>query len=164
MSRVGTDHPRVHYDNATQAWRLLMGRNFHYGCFASPDQPLDDATAALTERMVQHAELNADTTVIDVGCGIGGPAIHLARTVGCTVTGISTSEVGVTTGNALATSEGVADQVSLLVRDGMDNGLPDAAFDRAWVMESSHLMPDKPAMIAECARVLRPGGRLVLCD
>ncbi len=50
------------------------------------------------------------------------------------------------------------------VRDGTDNGLPDASFDRVWVMESSHLMPDREALFSECARVLRPGGRLVLCD
>jgi 27-O-demethylrifamycin SV methyltransferase len=48
--------------------------------------------------------------------------------------------------------------------DGMDNGLPDASFDRVWVLESSHLMPRKDALLKECARVLRSGGRLVLCD
>jgi 27-O-demethylrifamycin SV methyltransferase len=46
----------------------------------------------------------------------------------------------------------------------MDTKLPDASFDVAWVMESSHLMPDKPRMIAEASRMLRPGGRMVLCD
>jgi 27-O-demethylrifamycin SV methyltransferase len=49
-------------------------------------------------------------------------------------------------------------------RDGMDNGFPDASFDRAWVLESSHLMRRRDALIAECARVLRPGGRVALCD
>jgi 27-O-demethylrifamycin SV methyltransferase len=50
------------------------------------------------------------------------------------------------------------------VADGMANGLPDASFDRVWVLESSHLMPARDRLIAECARVLRPGGRLALCD
>jgi 27-O-demethylrifamycin SV methyltransferase len=46
----------------------------------------------------------------------------------------------------------------------MDNGLPDASFDRVWVLESSHLMPRKDVLLAECARVVRPGGCVVLCD
>jgi 27-O-demethylrifamycin SV methyltransferase len=46
----------------------------------------------------------------------------------------------------------------------MQLGFADSSFDCIWVMESSHLMQDKPALLAECARVLRPRGRLVLCD
>jgi 27-O-demethylrifamycin SV methyltransferase len=54
--------------------------------------------------------------------------------------------------------------VSFEQRDGTDNGFPDESFDRVWVLESSHLMPDRVALVNECARVLRPGGRMVLCD
>jgi 27-O-demethylrifamycin SV methyltransferase len=42
--------------------------------------------------------------------------------------------------------------------------LPNESFDRVWVLESSHLMRDRDALIDECARVLKPGGRMVLCD
>ena len=48
--------------------------------------------------------------------------------------------------------------------NGMDNHLPADSFDCVWVMESSHLMERKDVLLAECARVLRPDGRLVLCD
>jgi 27-O-demethylrifamycin SV methyltransferase len=46
----------------------------------------------------------------------------------------------------------------------MRTGLPDACVDRVWVLESAHLMRDRDALVAECARVVRPGGRVVLCD
>jgi 27-O-demethylrifamycin SV methyltransferase len=46
----------------------------------------------------------------------------------------------------------------------MANGFADSSFDRVWIMESSHLMPHKNELIAESARVLRPGGQLILCD
>jgi 27-O-demethylrifamycin SV methyltransferase len=42
--------------------------------------------------------------------------------------------------------------------------LPDASFDRVWVLESSHLMRERGRLVTECARVLRPGGRVALCD
>jgi 27-O-demethylrifamycin SV methyltransferase len=80
------------------------------------------------------------------------------------VVGITTSEEGVRAAQARAAREGLSDRATFEVRDGMDNGLPSATFDRAWVLESSHLMRQRDKLIAECARVLRPGGRIALCD
>ena len=102
--------------------------------------------------------------MLDVGCGTGAPACRLARRVRRRVTGITTSAVGVEAGRVRAGAEGVADRVRFEERDGMDNGFPDASFDRTWVLESSHLMRERDRLVAECARVLRPGGRLALCD
>ena len=63
----------------------------------------------------------------------------------------------------LAADRGLAGAV-FEQRDGTDNGLDDGTFDVVWVLESSHLMRDKTALLGECVRVLAPGGRLVLCD
>jgi 27-O-demethylrifamycin SV methyltransferase len=71
--------------------------------------------------------------------------------------------VGVDAATQRARAAG-ADGATFEQRDGTDNGLPDASFDRVWALESSHLMPDRAALVSECARVLRPGGRLILCD
>ena len=49
------------------------------------------------------------------------------------------------------------------MRDWLDNGLPDAAFDRAYAIESSEHMVDKARFFAEAQRVLKPGGRFVVC-
>jgi 27-O-demethylrifamycin SV methyltransferase len=155
--------PAAHYDRVTEAWGLLLGEELHYGFFRSGDEDLPTATAALTTRMIEAAQLEAGQRVLDVGCGTGAPARRLARDHGVEVLGITTSEVGVAVAGERARADGL-DAVSFEVRDGTDNGLPTASFDRVWVMESSHLMPDRPAVLAEGARVLRPGGRLVLCD
>jgi 27-O-demethylrifamycin SV methyltransferase len=88
----------------------------------------------------------------------------LANEHGARVLGISTSEEGLARARARAEDLRVADRVRFELRDGMDNGLDDRSFDVAWVMESSHLMPRREALVSECARVLRPGGRLALCD
>lgn len=164
MSRNSPHRPDVHYDNMTRAWRYLMGDSFHYGYFESPDSSLDEATEALTRRMADLADLKAEHSVLDVGCGIGGPALYLAERFRCRVSGISTSEVGVATAQERTAEQGLEQRASFHVRDGMANEFEDRSFDRVWVMESSHLMPDKSAMIRESARVLKPGGRIVLCD
>lgn len=159
-----TSEPAVHYDRVTSAWTLLLGEELHYGVFRSGDEELPAATAALTQLMVQAARLEPGQEVLDVGCGTGAPACHLARSSGVRVVGISTSVAGVRAASERASRERVDDRVSFLERDGMDNGFRDESFDRAWALESSHLMRRRDRLMGECARVLRPGGRLALCD
>ena len=156
--------PAAHYDRVTDAWGLLLGHELHYGVFNQGDEPLAEATRALTQRMVDGLRAEPGQRVLDVGCGTGAPACDLAESLGVEVLGITTSEVGVEAARARAQQRGLADRVTFELRDGTDNHLPDASFDRVWALESSHLMPDRRGLISECARVLRPGGRFVLCD
>ncbi len=165
---MGTDiassyRPSAHYDHVHAAWRLIMGEEFHYGYFASPDTPLARATAALTALMRERAQVTEGMRVLAVGCGTGRQACDLAQSLGARVLGITTSAGGVEAATELAAGRSL-DSARFEVRDGTDNGLDDASFDVAWVLESSHLMRDKDALLRECARVLAPGGRLVLCD
>jgi cyclopropane fatty-acyl-phospholipid synthase-like methyltransferase len=163
MTTTESYDPASHYDRVTAGWALLLGSELHYGVFDDGQERLDVATHRLTELMVEAAALEPGLRVLDVGCGSGAPACDLARTYGVSVVGITTSQVGVATARDRASREGVTG-VSFEQRDGTDNGFPDASFDRVWVLEASHLMPDRRALVEESARVLRPGGRLVLCD
>jgi 27-O-demethylrifamycin SV methyltransferase len=156
--------PAEHYDRVTDAWGLLLGEELHYGVFESGEEPLAVATSALTERMIASARLSEGLEVLDIGCGTGTPACRLAKQFGVRVLGITTSAVGVEAATERARAESLADLVRFEVRDGADTGLADASFDRVWALESSHLIRDRAGLIAECARVLRPGGWLVLCD
>ena len=155
--------PAAHYDHVHGAWQLIMGDEFHYGFFATSETPLELAAAALTDQMLARARIEPGERVLDVGCGTGRQACDLAGTFGAAVLGITTSASGVAAATALASNSNL-DGVRFEQRDGTENGLPDAAFDVVWVLESSHLIRDRAALLAECARVLAPGGRLVLCD
>jgi 27-O-demethylrifamycin SV methyltransferase len=161
---VGNIHePAEHYDRVHAAWRLIMGEEFHYGYFERPDVPLEQATAALTEQMVDGAKITTGDRVLDVGCGTGRQACDLAARFGAAVLGITTSASGVEAATALADERGL--QLARFERrDGTNNELAPESFDVAWVLESSHLMRDRHALLSECVRVLAPGGRLALCD
>lgn len=156
--------PAAHYDRVHDAWRLIMGEEFHYGMFATPRTPLHEATAALTVQMLDRAAIMAGDRVLDVGCGTGRQACDLAVAQGALVLGITTSAEGVAAASALAADLGVDGSVRFERRDGTATGLPDASFEVVWVLESSHLMRDRAALLSECVRVLAPGGRLVICD
>jgi 27-O-demethylrifamycin SV methyltransferase len=161
---IARPDPAAHYDVVTDAWHYLLGEDFHYGYFSNPDLSLQKATLALTQLLAERAKINPGLRVLDVGCGTGNPALFLAREYKTRVLGISTSEVGIERARARAAQEGLSGQVQFELRDGTATGLDDKSFDRVWVMESSHLMPRKDLLLKESLRVLRPGGRLVLCD
>ena len=163
-SMASADDPVTHYDQVTRAWQYLLGEDFHHGYFKQKDEPLEVATNNLTILMAEKGSIGPDISVLDVGCGIGSPACFLAERYGCQVTGISTSPAGIEHARRRAQERDCSDRVSFLIGNGMDNAMPDASFDRVWVLEASHLMPRKQALLAECARVLRRGGSMVLCD
>jgi 27-O-demethylrifamycin SV methyltransferase len=146
-----------------RAWELIMGAQFHYGFFEPADAPLEQATEALTRCMLDRAAVATGGRVLDVGCGTGRQACDLAATFDASVLGITTSSSGVAAATALAAERGLGSAV-FEQRDGTANGLADDSFDIVWVLESSHLMRDKDALLRECVRVLAPEGRLVLCD
>jgi 27-O-demethylrifamycin SV methyltransferase len=165
MSAENTDTyaPAAHYDRVHRAWELIMGAEFHYGWFASPDTPLEAATEALTRSMLERAAIGAGDRVLDVGCGTGRQACDLTAGLGASVLGITTSASGVAAATALAAQRDL-DTARFEQRDGTDNGLDDCSFDVVWILESSHLMRDKVALLRDCVRVLAPGGRIALCD
>ena len=156
--------PAGHYDRVTAAWTRLLGHELHYGVFRQGDEELATATEELTRLMIEASRLDAGQELLDVGCGVGAPACLLAREIGVKVTGITTSPEGVRAARARANASGVERLVRFVERDGMDNGFPQASFDRVWSLESSHLMRDRDRLLSECARVLCPNGRLALCD
>ena len=156
---------QVLYDAVTRAWaEWVMGEDLHFGLFDDPSQALPVATRALTTHLAEKAQLGPDLEVLDVGCGIGTAARLLAQSFDCRVTGISNSQVGLDEARRRSQSADLAGRVQFVFADAMDNQLPDQSFDRVFSLESTHLMPDKTALFAECHRVLRPGGRLALCD
>jgi precorrin-6B methylase 2 len=111
-----------------------------------------------------HAALLApgpDDHVLDIGAGIGGPARYLAATYGCRVTGLDLTPDFVAAADRLSRLCGLADRNRFVLGDAADMPYETASFDQALCLYVGMNLPDKPAVLDEAARVLRPGGRMV---
>lgn len=101
--------------------------------------------------------------ILDVGCGIGGTSRYLAKKFGpsTAVTGITLSPNQVTRATELAKERGIAN-AEFKIMDALNMSFPDNTFDVVWACESGEHMPDKKRYVEEMARVLKPGGRIVI--
>ncbi|GAA3149869.1 methyltransferase domain-containing protein [Streptomyces sp. SID486] len=144
----------------------LYGPNIHVGFWNSQEDTtgLEDAADRLTDMMIDRLQVGPGDRVLDIGCGLGGPAIRLAQRTGAEVVGISVSLKQVERANELAEAAGVSGKVSFQHGDAMNLPFDDASFSAVWMLESVMQMPDRTAALTEAARVLRPGGRLALTD
>jgi ubiquinone/menaquinone biosynthesis C-methylase UbiE len=114
--------------------------------------------------MAERLRVSPGGRVLDVGCGLGAPAIRLAGSAGVDVVGIATSPKLVERATMMAKDAGLADRVTFEVADAAELPYSDSSFDAVLAIESIVHMPDRPAVFRQIARVLRPGGRLVLTD
>ncbi|NDC64287.1 MAG: methyltransferase domain-containing protein [Planctomycetia bacterium] len=115
---------RGHYDLATPFYRLLWGPHIHHGLWSAEDAarrvPLVGPRAAqehLTATTAGLAGLRAGERVLDVGCGMGGSSILLARKPGCLVTGVTISGVQRPWAQASAAVAGVRRSVAFRCAD-----------------------------------------------
>lgn len=156
------------YDQWTEDGILefYWGEHIHLGHYGSPPQHKDFLVAKsdFVHEMVRWGGLDKlppGTTVLDVGCGIGGSSRILARDYGFAVTGITISPQQVFRAQQLTPKEL---NVQFQVDDAMAMSFPDASFDVVWSIEAGPHMPDKAIFAQELIRVLKPGGILVVAD
>jgi tocopherol O-methyltransferase len=150
----------AHYDTLDPFYREIWGEHVHHGYWRTGREAPEEAAAALVDLVAARLDLRPGHVVCDIGCGYGATAQALAEAHDVTVTGITLSAAQYARVTRRAAARGA---LAFERGDWLANGLPAASFDRAYAIESTEHMEDKARCFAEAFRILRPGGRLVVC-
>ena len=114
-----------------------------------------------TDDMIALLRPQAGQSIIDIGCGVGGPARYIAEIYGAEVTGIDLTAEFIDVAVELARLTGLSDKVHFKQANALDLPFDDASFDAGFTQNVSMSVPDKAQFFAEAARVLKLGARFV---
>ncbi len=157
---TGYDHTETvkeYYDLCSEFMVFGWGESLHFAPL-SPRESLEDSKIRHQRLMIAKLELRKDMTVIDVGCGIGGPMRRVVREAGVRVVGVNSNEIQLEKAKSLNVEAGLDHMVDYLACSFMDMGtIADDTFDRGYAIESTCHAPDKAGAFAEIYRVLKPG-------
>lgn len=118
------------------------------------------ATIDLADRL----PISRGDHILDIGCGIGGPARYMADRFGCRVSGIDITPGFIDAAKELNRLTGMVDRVDLQVGDGATLPYPDASFEGAYSQHVTMNVPDRAAFFSESFRVIKPGGFFALSE
>jgi len=147
----------AYFDRVTDTYRRAWGDSFHFALFSGAES-LHEAMVATERGLADEGGFRPGMRVLDIGCGVGGPALNIAEHSGAHVTGVNIVPHQIEIARRRAVERGLAERTSFEVADGMRMPFPDGAFDAAYIFEAGCHMPEKARFYVECARVLRPGG------
>jgi tocopherol O-methyltransferase len=164
------------YDASSGLWENLWGEHMHHGYYGPTGKEKKDRRQAqidLIEELLKWAGMGSGESeavgmlktpqqILDVGCGIGGSSLYLAQKFNAGAIGITLSPVQAARATERAKEAGLATEVQFQVADALNMPFADDSFDFVWSMESGEHMPDKEKFLAECYRVLKPGGTFLM--
>lgn len=159
------DFVRTYYDLTTAFYLRAWGDSFHF----APLLVGKSRRESLHHHQLQvarHLNVNsvAQKTLLDVGCGVGGPMFAIARYLKANIIGINSNERQVYILNQRALAQRLNYCCHAIVGDFMHLPFAENTLDGAYAFDATCHAPDRAALFAEIFRVLKPQARLVTCE
>lgn len=141
------------------------GEDIHIGLYEREGEPIGVASRRTVERMADHLPpLNANSRILDIGSGYGGAARYLAERFGCNVVALNLSEKENERNREMSQAAGLASRITVVDGSFEDIPLEDASVDAVWSQDAILHSGQRARVIAEVARVLKPGGHFIFTD
>lgn len=157
-----------YYDETWLDYRVLWlnpdNLAVHFGYTDTGTRGHTDALKNMNRVLADRVRIQPGERVLDAGCGVGGSSLWLAAERGARVVGITLAARQAAMARSHAARRKLTDRVHFDVADFTATPFPDASFDIVWAVESLCHAPRKAAFYQEAARLLRPGGRVVVAD
>lgn len=122
-------------------------------------------TAAELHRFIEWMDITAESSVLEVGCGSGGPACYVVQKTGCHLTGVDSNPEGIAAARTQAAQRGLTGRATFIEADA-NRELPfaDQSFDALLCVDALNHFRDRRAVLQDWHRVLRPGASLTFTD
>ena len=147
----------LYYDLATDFFEYGWGGSFHF----APRVPGESFKASLArhEHYLAHMlGLRPGMVVADLGCGVGGPLLEIARFSGAKVVGVNSNAYQLERARELTEEAGLTHLAEYMHCDFLHVDAPDDSFDAVYAIEATCCAPDKVSVYGEAFRLLKPGG------
>ena len=149
-----------HYDELDHFYLDVWGEHVHHGLWASGSESCETAVRQLVDLVAAEAEIDSDSHVCDVGAGYGAAARQMAVDYGARVTALTLSR---SQHDYARTHFPPNEKLTYILGDWLNNPFSDEQFDAVIAIESASHMCDLRRFVREASRVLKPGGRFVIC-
>ncbi|KAF2500221.1 hypothetical protein BU16DRAFT_614008 [Lophium mytilinum] len=148
---------RHYYNLATDLYEYGWGQSFHFCRFAY-GEPFGQAIARHEHYLAHVMGLRDNMRVLDVGCGVGGPAREMVKFSGCNVIGLNNNDYQIERATQYAAKEGLSDKLKFTKGDFMQMSFPENSFDAVYAIEATVHAPSLEGIYSQIFRVLKPGG------
>ncbi len=156
-----TDHYSIITKYYKKFWDRSVAPAFHFGIYDKSKLGRREALSNTNQLIADLLQIKSGDKILDAGCGLGNSSIFLAKKYDVDVVGISIVPEHIQEANKNAKD---LKNTRFLCADYTSTGFPDQSFDIVWALESVCHAGDKSAFLKESYRVLKSGGKLVVCD
>ena len=148
----------LYYNLATDFYEYGWGRSFHFAPRV-PGESFRESIVRHERNMADALDLKPGMVVADLGCGVGGPLLEIARHSGARIVGVNTNAYQLEHARRFAEEAGLTHLAEFMLCDFMNVDAPDESFDAVYSIEATIHAPDKVSVYGEAFRLLKPGGQ-----
>jgi len=165
MAKSKSPSSAGHYDANYGNFQTRLYEEIRHEAFGEDIGQNSWLTADEQDRFLPWLKLTRGKVLLDVACGAGGPALRIAAISGCSAVGIDMNDDAIAAAKSLSDKCRLSDRVQFQIGDATRPLLfPDCSFDAITCIDAINHFPERRRVVADWARLLKPGGRLLFTD